>query len=206
VSREQKGNMSRAAAPPSPAAGRALNASDAPGVEVLPAPRAAALLPADLLRDDEIIILLIRPSLLFIPLSCLTSLVVIACIALFLAYLARWRPSVGWSDTYAFALGIGLATLRLSWQALEWYCQVYVLTDRRVIRRMGVLRVAVFQTQLKNIQHTSVFTRVRERLFGLGTIGFATSGSDVFEAFWLMIRQPFAVHRTIIEAMERYRS
>jgi hypothetical protein len=71
---------------------------------------------------------------------------------------------------------------------------------------MGVLRVAVFQTQLKNIQHTSVFTRVRERLFGLGTIGFATSGSDVFEAFWLMIRQPFAVHRTVVEAIERYRS
>jgi hypothetical protein len=132
--------------------------------------------------------------------------VVLACIALFLAYLARWRPSVGWSDTHAFALGLGLAGLRLSWQALEWYCQVYVLTDRRVIRRMGVLRVAVFQTQLKNIQHTSVFTRVRERLFGLGTIGFATSGSDVFEAFWLMIRQPFAVHRTVVEAIERYRS
>jgi len=188
------------------AADRMLNASDVPGVEAISPARAAALLPKGLIQDDEIIILLIRPSLLFIVLSCITSLVVIACIAFFLAYLAQWRPSVGWSDTQAFGLGVGLAALRLSWQALEWYCQVYVLTDRRVIRRMGVLRVAIFETQLKNIQHTSVFTRVRERLFGLGTIGFATSGSDVFEAFWVMIRQPFMVHRTVVEAMRRYRS
>jgi hypothetical protein len=186
--------------------GPILNASDAPPVEALSPDRAAALLTKGLLQDDEIIILLIRPSLLFVPLSCLTSLVVIACIAFFLAYLARWQPSVGWSDTQAFALGVGLAALRLGWQGLEWFCQLYVLTDRRIIRRMGVLRVAVFETQLKNIQHTSVFTRVRERLFGLGTIGFATSGSDVFEAFWLMLRQPFAVHKTVVEAMRRYRS
>ena len=186
--------------------GRILNASDAPPVEALSPDRAATLLPKGLIQDDEIIILLIRPSLLFIPLSCITSLVVIACIAFFLAYLARWQPSVGWSDTQAFSLGVGLAALRLAWQSLEWFCQLYVLTDRRIIRRMGVLRVAIFETQLKNIQHTSVFTRVRERLFGLGTIGFATSGSDVFEAFWLMLRQPFAVHKTVVEAMRRYRA
>jgi hypothetical protein len=203
VTDERRGDISRDAAAHRPP-GRILNASDVPGVEALSPARAAALLPKGLIQDDEIILLLIRPSLLFIGLSCITSLVVIACIAFFLAYLARWQPSVGWSDTQAFGLGVGLAALRLSWQALEWYCQVYVLTDRRVIRRMGVLRVAIFETQLKNIQHTSVFTRVRERLFGLGTIGFATSGSDVFEAFWLMIRQPFAVHRTVVEAMRRY--
>ena len=69
---------------------------------------------------------------------------------------------------------------------------------------MGVLRVAVFQTDLRNIQHTSVFRRVRERVCGLGTIGFATAGSDVFEAFWEMVRRPFAVHKTVIEAIERY--
>ena len=69
---------------------------------------------------------------------------------------------------------------------------------------MGVLRVALFQTTFRNIQHTSIFARVRERVFGLGTIGFATAGSDVFEAFWLMIRQPYAVHKAIVDAMRRY--
>jgi hypothetical protein len=185
------------------------NASDAPGVEALPADRVSALLPADLIHDDEIIILILRPNLLYIPLSCVMSLVAVACAAFFLAYLAphvtAWNVGLGWTDSQAFALGVGLAALRLAWQALEWFNQVYVLTDRRVIRRMGVIRVAIFQTELKNIQHTSVFRRFRERVFGLGTIGFATSGSDVFEAFWLMIRQPFAVHKRIVDAVHRYR-
>ena len=188
---------------------RTLNASDAPPVEALPADRAAAMLPAGLIHDDEVIILLLRPSLLFIPLSCATSLIVIACVAFLLAYLAPYVENLKlwlwWTDTQALLFGCGLAVLRLAWQALEWFNQIYVLTDRRVLRRMGVLRVAVFQTELKNIQHTSVFRRLRERIFGLGTIGFATSGSDVFEAFWLMVRQPFAVHKRIVEAMQRYR-
>ena len=40
--------------------------------------------------------------------------------------------------------------------------------------------------------------------FASGTIGFATSGSDVFDALWVMIRQPFAVHKTVVEAIQRY--
>lgn len=181
------------------------NAPDAPGVEADADAPASTLLPSGLISDGEIIILQLRPSLLYVPLSCLTSLAFIALIACFLAYLARWQPGwFGWSDTSAFILGGSLIMLRVGWQALEWVSRVYVLTDRRVIRRMGVLRVAIFETQLRNIQHTGIFTRVRERCFGLGTLGFATAGSDTFEAFWVMIRDPVGVQRTVVQAIERY--
>jgi hypothetical protein len=175
--------------------------------ELADAPPRPATLPADLLQDDEVVILLLRPSVLYIPLASLGSLLVIAMVTLGLAYLTAvtWmRPWVGWTDTQAFALGFGLATLRVGWQTLEWWSRVYVLTDRRVVRRMGVLRVAVFQTRLQNIQHTSVFQQVRERVAGLGTIGFATSGSDVFEAFWVTVRDPFTVHKAVVDAIQRY--
>jgi hypothetical protein len=179
-------------------------------VEALGPERAEALLPAGLLHDDEIILLLLRPSLLYVPLSCATSLVFIAFVSVSLAYLgphvARLQLWIGWTDVQAFGLGLAVAILRLGWQSLEWYSRVYLLTDRRIIRRMGVLRVAVFQTELRNIQHTSVFSRVRERVFGLGSIGFATAGSDVFEAFWVMIRRPFAVQKIVVEAIQRYRA
>ena len=174
------------------------------GISTAPLQHAAAL-PADLIHDDEIIILLLRPSVLYILLSTLGSLMAIAIISLILALAAaKFSRIVGWSETSAFALGAVLALIRLSWQTLDWYNRLFVLTDRRIIRRMGVLRVSVFETKLKNIQHTSVFMRVRERVFGLGTIGFATSGSDVFDALWVMVRQPFAVHKTIVEAIRRY--
>ncbi len=158
-----------------------------------------------LVRDDEIIILMIRPSILFVLLPTIGMLLAILAITMALAFLAAKFPQVvGWSETSAFALGVILIVLRLGWQFLDWATRVYVLTDRRVIRRMGVLRVSVFEASLSNIQHTSVFVRFRERVFGLGSIGFATSGSDVFDAFWVMVRNPFVVHATVVRAIERY--
>ena len=178
---------------------------EAPAVAA--APSRSTLLPASLIDDGETIILMMRPSPLFIVLSCAGSLMFIALIAMFLAYLARFGqriPWISWSDQQAFALGLGLVLLRLGWQTLEWWSRIYVLTDRRILRRMGVLRVAVFQAELKNIQHTSVFKQLRERVFGLGTIGFATAGSLTFDAFWTMIRRPFDVHQQVVQAIRRY--
>jgi hypothetical protein len=167
--------------------------------------RAAAMLPADLLHDDEIIILMLRPSALYIVLNSLTSLAFLGFITFLLAYVARFAmPLVMWTDAEAFVIGGTLIALRLAWQGLDWYSRVYVLTDRRIIRRMGVFRVAIFQAELKFIQHTSVFRRVRERIFSLGTIGFATAGSDVYEAFWVMIPEPFKIHKIVVDAIRRY--
>jgi hypothetical protein len=170
----------------------------------LTAERLESALPAELIEDDEVVILLFRPSLLFIPLASLGALLVIAVVALVLALMAAKFSWIPWSETHAYGLGVVAAAGRLLWQCLEWWCRIYVLTDRRVIRRMGVLRVSVFEAPLRNIQHTSVFRLLRERLFGLGSIGFATAGSDVFDAFWMMVRQPFGVHRAVVEAIRRY--
>ena len=168
------------------------------------AQRLEALLPAGLIRDDEIILLFLRPSLLYVFLSWLGPLTAIALGALLLALVAVRLPWVPWREVQAYGLGAAAATAVLLWQCLEWWSRIYVLTDRRVIRRAGVLRVAVFEAPLRNIQHTSVFVTLRERWFGLGTIGFATAGSDVFVAYWVMIRQPFAAHRIVVEAIQRY--
>ncbi len=170
----------------------------------LAAGRIEDVLPAGLVQDDEVIILLLRPSLLYVPLSSLGSLTIIAVVTLLFALLSIRVPWIPWGEGQAYALGMAVAMTRLLWQSLDWWGRVYVLTDRRVIRRMGVLRVAVFEAQLRKIQHTSVFMPLRERLFGLGSVGFATAGSDVFDAFWVMVRQPFAVHKTVVEAIQRY--
>ena len=183
----------------SPGAG--VGATDAPELVV---GQLQSALPAGLLADDEIVILMLRPSLLFVGLSSLASLTVIAVVTLTLALLAiriTWLP---WSELAAYAMGAAVATVRLLWQCLEWWGLVYVLTDRRVVRRAGVLQVSIFEAPLRNIQHTSIFQPFRERVLRLGSIGFATAGSDVFDAFWVMIRQPYAVHKVVMETLQRY--
>lgn len=182
-------------------------AAASPGATEAPelsAQRIESSLPAGTIDDDELIILLLRPSMLYVGLSSLASLTIIAVVTLTLALLAIRIAWVPWSEPAAYALGAVVAVGRVLWQCVEWWGLVYVLTDRRVMRRSGVFRVTVYDAPLRNIQHTSVFEPLRERLFGLGSIGFATAGSDVFDAFWVMIRQPFAVHKVVMETIERY--
>jgi hypothetical protein len=163
----------------------------------------ASSLAKALVQDDEIIILLLRPSPWFVVLSCTGGLMLIAILTLALMWMGR-LPWVPWNDGQMFAAGAAGALLRLLWQGLEWWSRVYVLTDRRVIRRAGVLRVHVFQAPLRHIQHTAVVRRLREQAVGLGSIGFATAGSDTFDAWWVMLRDPFGVHKTVVDAIRRY--
>ena len=160
-------------------------------------------IPAGLVEDDEIIILFLRPSPLYIILASLGRLLVIAVITLSLMYVGR-RFSLAYIDTIAFGLGVIIGLSQLAWQGLEWWSRIYILTDRRIIRQKGVIRPSVYHAKLRDIQHTSVFQKLRERAMGLGSIGFTATGSDVFDAFWVVIRDPFTVHKTVVDAIKRY--
>jgi Bacterial PH domain len=177
---------------------RALQGETPEPVLGLPLERADAILPANLLEGGEIVVLLLKPSPLFIVLGCLGHLAAIIAMAV----LAWVLNLLGPRD--AAALGVLLGAVRVIWQFLEWMSRIYVLTDRRVIRIMGVLRVQVFEAPLKQIQHTYLLFMIRERVFGLGSIGFATAGTGLVEAYWVMVARPLAVHRKVLQAISRY--
>jgi uncharacterized membrane protein YdbT with pleckstrin-like domain len=176
---------------------QATTASPAVVAPVLPAAVQAALSP------DEIVILVLRPSLLYIPLSSLGTLGASAIIAVTLAWASMYEWSA-WSEAGGISVGVIVACARLSWAWLDWYTHVFVLTDRRVIARRGILRTALYEAPLVQIQNTVVVQSLRERIFGLGTIGFATAGRSTFDAFWEMVRRPFVVHGQVLDAIRRY--
>jgi len=166
---------------------------------------AATLLPAELLQSGELIILLLKPSPWFIFLGSLRFLAIGAIILLAMLWLQAhlaWG-FVGRSDLVILGCVIGAA--RLFWQFLVWLSHVYVLTDRRIVRVSGVLRVSVLETALKKVQHTTAYFSIRERLFGLGSLGFATAGTAVVEIWWLMVARPLEVHQTLRQTIDRYR-
>ncbi len=166
--------------------------------------RVAAMLPAQLLQPSEIIILLIKPSLWFIVLSSLGFLAAVAVITAGLLSMQTrgYVPWISRQDLYLVAFGV--TGIRLFWQFLDWLSRLYVLTDQRIIRVGGVVRVQVFETPLKNVQHTQAYFSLRERLFNLGTIAFATSGTAGMEAGWHMVANPLEVHRIVVETLNRY--
>lgn len=166
---------------------------------------AATLLPPELLQSGELIILLLKPSAWFILLGSLRFLATVGIVALGMLWLGGPQ---GWQfldRSNIVLLGAIICGARVFWQFLVWLSHVYVLTDRRIIRVAGVLRVSVFETSLKKVQHTTAYFSIRERLFGLGSIGFATAGTAVIETWWLMVNNPLEVHRTIGQTLNRYR-
>jgi len=168
------------------------------------AARAAGMLPAELLQPGEIIILLLKPSVWFIllvPIRILTLIVVLA----MAGDLANSYLDVGMSRQNTLLVATTLILFRLFWQFLEWLSRVYVLTDRRVITVAGVIRVRLFETPLQKIQHTNLLFSLRERLFGLGTLAFATAGTAAIETYWLMVNEPLKVHQKVVQTISRYR-
>ncbi len=168
------------------------------------AARVAATLPDQLLQGGETIVLLLKPSPWFIVLEPAATYLVIFILTA-TAVLAERFTSTIIAPRDAVLIGFVLAMVRGAWQFLEWLSRVYVLTDMRMIRVRGVLRVSVFETPLKNIQHTRMVLTLRERPFGLGSIAFATAGTATEEAAWTMVARPLEVHRIVGQTLQRYR-
>ena len=115
---------------------------------------------SSLVADGETVLMVIRPSLWMVSLWSIGALGVIAGIVFALAWASSF-PWAGWTESQAFGLGLVLAGIRLVWQFLDWMNRLYVLTDRRVIRRRGIFQVDVFEARLDRIQQTSVLQLVR---------------------------------------------
>ena len=167
-------------------------------------PAIAAVLPRDLLQPGEIVILMLKPSLwyvLLMPLKTYAALALLTVAAALLNRLLAYPVQPG----QVAAAGAGLLALRSLWQFLDWLSRTYLLTDQRIVTVAGVLRVVIIELPLNRIQHTQLLATLRERLVGLGTLGFATSGTDQIETLWLMLERPADVHRKVLEALRRYR-
>lgn len=167
--------------------------------------RASAMLPTELLQPGEIIILLIKPSPWFILLAPMRFIAIVLLCALLAAQLQNRGFHIGLDRHDLIIATLGILGLRLFWQMLEWLSHVYVLTDQRIIRLQGVFNVHVFECPLQKIQQTDLILPLIQRVFWLGSIGFATAGTAGHEAFWLMIAKPLEVHAKVVETLRRYR-
>lgn len=161
---------------------------------------AEALIPQHLLDGGECVLLAVKPSLWFVPITSLRWLAV----ALALCLLARVEPLAGlrW---HIVNLGLAVAAARLIWALAEWVSRCYVLTNRRVMTIRGFLRVEVFECPLTRIQHTELTLSLAERYTRTGTVHFATAGYGSGQSRWRTLSRPLEVHEQLRAAMNRAR-
>src|SRR5205823_899304 len=116
----------------------------------IPSPLVATIVPEQILHDDELVLLLTKPSVLFIFYSSFPFLIG----TLMLGVLAgQLTTTVSFLTVASVSTSTVLICLgRLIWALLVWTSHVYMLTNLRVVTIKGVVNVRMVQSQLRKIQ------------------------------------------------------
>lgn len=113
-------------------------------------------------------------------------------------------PTV-WAKT-AMSVAFATVLIRVVWEFLWRACARYELTATHVRATHGVFSRFTVEIPLENIQHSVLSKRLTERLAGVGTLGFASAGTDAVEATWLMVDEPEQVLDRVRTAISRSRT
>lgn len=128
---------------------------------------------AGCLVPGERIVLAAKPGMASIVLRRLGAFVaiVVATGLLVLLALQSWLPFAPFA---ALMLGMAAFAMLAFWGHLDWAMRDYVLTDRRVIAASGVIRRLTVESPIEAVQQVIIYRSLRERAFGLGTVGVST--------------------------------
>lgn len=195
--------LGRRAAGPAPVPPLHAHASEggAAAAEALPFRTSlAALLTGHILRDGEVVLLILKPSLWFILFNSMrfaaTALIVAIGAQLWLA------PKVAASVAYT---GAFLITGRVMWAVLQWMGRLYVLTDLRIVRLSGVFNVEIFDCALRKVGTTRLTRTFREKLWRLGSIEIVPADDSCTPSVWQTVKRPAEVHAKVRQTIERAR-
>jgi hypothetical protein len=191
--------------PAHPPDGPPVHATESPDAAAAPVPAAlptslATLLASHILRDGELVLLVLRPSRWFILLSGLRFLTTVV----ILMILARvYDEQI--LHTYRQFLQAGglLLAGRMIWAAIQWMSRLYVLTDQRILVVQGIFSVEVFDCPLRKVARTFLELTVKERICRIGSIAIVPQDDQMPLGFWRMIAQPRKTHQMIRATISR---
>ena len=179
-----------------PAAGRTAFATTAMDEAGVP------LFAASMLEPGEIIVATFRPSLLWIALRSARGVILALALAGIAAAGSGWLQA-GW-ELQVLQLGFAVAAARVAAGTAEWASRVYVLTDRRVLRRRGVLAPTVYSANLNALRRVELEQDRVDRLLRTGTVTFSTRTEGRWEAAWVMVPRAREVHELVEATRRRY--
>lgn len=131
--------------------------------------------PKKLLGDGEALVLELRPHVkrLFGP---AVLLVITAPVATFLAALIPAGSAQGWVRLAVAVAGV-LVLLRWSvWPFLVWWTTVYVITDRRLVMRTGVVNRRGHDMPLVRLNDVTFSHSLLDRMLGCGDLIVESAG------------------------------
>lgn len=157
--------------------------------------------PGDMLHDNEIVIMMVRPSLWYIP---AVSARFISIIILAALLIDRTRIAGHLLDSQSiWAVTAILVSVRLVYALINWTSQLYLLTNHRIVTIRGAVNVEMFQVGLCRISEARLIQSPAHQLLRVGDIGFATGGDILPQSIWFWIAHPQRVQRQIQQALQK---
>jgi hypothetical protein len=173
------------------------------GVAAAPVPGSratslGALLGSHVLRDGELVLLILKPSFWFIVFNSIPFTAFAILLGLLCASLDQHRE-----DHLFFELVVFVAAGRLMWATLEWMGRLYILTDQRVLSITGIFGIEIFDCPLRKVVRTRMISPLRERVVGVGTIEIIPSDEASPTGMWQTISRPAEIQEQLIAAINR---
>jgi len=162
----------------------------------------AGVVPREMLHEDEVVLIITKPSLWFVVITSFRFVLSVMLLGI-LAVKLVGASSLSISP-HAIATATALIALgRMIWSLLVWSSHTYMLTNRRIVTIKGVVNTSMYQANLRKLQRTILWRPWYLRLFGIGTVGFATAATTGFDSTWVMLSRPLAVHEAIVAAVNK---
>lgn len=177
----------------------AVHASEGAAVPGVSTP-IGALMAGQVLRDGELVLLLLRPSRWFILLSGLKFLAIV--LILMIASVI-FDERLHYQSRQYIEVGIFLMVGRLMWGVLQWMGRLYILTDMRIIRLSGVFNVHFYDCPLRKVARAILERTFKERLCRIGTIVIVPQEEEFAIGYWQMVARPREVQERIVAAVNR---
>ena len=157
--------------------------------------------PAEVLHDNEIVIMMVRPSMWYVAAISLRMTAILLLAALLIDRTGLAGRFLDERSLWSVA-GI-LVAVRWVYALINWLSQLYLLTNHRIVVLRGATKVEIFQVGLCRITEARLMSTPLQRLLGTGNIGFATGGDILPQSVWLWVANAPRVHQQILQALSK---
>lgn len=159
---------------------------------------AALRRPMEMLHDNEIVIMMLRPSLWYVP-AVSARLTLIILLAAFLIDRTGAAARVFDAQSLWSVTGL-LVAVRWAYAMINWISQLYLLTNHRIVTIRGAVKVDIFQMPLCRITEARLLNTPPQRWLNVGDLGFATGGDILPQGQWVWVSNPERVRQQIMAA------
>jgi len=155
--------------------------------------------PAQLINEGEEVILDLKPHWWFFFRDLIGGTILLVAAIAWFGFLSdsNWTSWLGWPLALGLVVFAGMVVL----DYLRWTYTHFVLTDRRVISRSGIVSKRGTEIPLERINNIDFSQRLFERAIGAGDLSIESAGRDG-QSHFQNVRHPDAVQQEIYRQME----